>query len=85
MTDARPLCIPVILGTTRKGRKSEHAARFMVSQISNREDIDTELIDISKLHRGNALLSRLRNCGITPRRIIRNRRKFSQLSTALRL
>jgi NAD(P)H-dependent FMN reductase len=28
---------------------SEHAARFMLSQISQREGIDTELIDISKL------------------------------------
>ena len=26
----RPLNIPVILGTTRKGRMSAHAARFMV-------------------------------------------------------
>jgi NAD(P)H-dependent FMN reductase len=28
---------------------SEHAARFMLSQISKREGIDTELIDISKV------------------------------------
>jgi NAD(P)H-dependent FMN reductase len=49
MTDARPLCIPVILGTTRKGRMSEHAARFMVSRISKRECVETELIDICKL------------------------------------
>ena len=28
MTTNRPLSIPVILGTTRKGRMSAHAARF---------------------------------------------------------
>jgi ribosomal protein S27AE len=37
----------VILGTTRKGRMSEHAARFMAARISQREGIRTELIDIS--------------------------------------
>ena len=47
--DGRPLNIPVILGTTRKGRMSGHAARFMVDQIAKREGIATELIDISKL------------------------------------
>src|SRR6201987_2684125 len=45
----RPLSIPVILGTTRKGRMSEHAARFMVGQIEKRDGVQTELIDISKL------------------------------------
>ena len=49
MTNARPLSIPVILGTTRKGRMSAHAARFIVDQIAKRENITTELIDISKL------------------------------------
>lgn len=49
MGTARPLSIPVILGTTRKGRMSAHAARFMVQQIERRRDIVTELIDISKL------------------------------------
>ncbi|MGE5819038.1 MAG: NADPH-dependent FMN reductase [Deltaproteobacteria bacterium] len=48
--NSRPLNIPVILGTTRKGRMSAHAARFMVEQIEKRNDgIKTELIDISKL------------------------------------
>ena len=36
MTNNRPLSIPVILGTTRKGRMSAHAARFMVEQIQKR-------------------------------------------------
>ncbi|HXV83136.1 MAG TPA: NAD(P)H-dependent oxidoreductase [Candidatus Binatia bacterium] len=47
--DSRPLSIPVILGTTRKGRMSAHAARFMVGQIEKRNGIKTELIDISEL------------------------------------
>jgi NAD(P)H-dependent FMN reductase len=49
MGTARPLSIPVILGTTRKGRMSAHAAHFMVQQIERRGDIATELIDISDL------------------------------------
>jgi NAD(P)H-dependent FMN reductase len=49
MEPARPLNIPVILGTTRKGRLSEHAARFMVEQIEQRKGVTTELIDISKM------------------------------------
>ena len=49
MTNNRPLSIPVILGTTRKGRMSEQAARFMVRQIEKRDGVQTELIDISKL------------------------------------
>ena len=49
MTESRPLNIPVILGTTRKGRMSEHAARFMAAQIEKRNEVKTELIDISRL------------------------------------
>src|SRR6516225_10166344 len=49
MTDIRPLNIPVILGTTRKGRMSEYAAHFMVGQIEKRNGVETELIDICKL------------------------------------
>ena len=47
--NSRPLSIPVILGTTRKGRMSAHAARFMLGQIERRDGIRTELIDISEL------------------------------------
>jgi len=47
--NSRPLSIPVILGTTRKGRMSAHAAHFMLGQIEKRNGIRTELIDISKL------------------------------------
>jgi NAD(P)H-dependent FMN reductase len=45
----RPLSIPVILGTTRQGRMSAHAARFMVEQIEKRQGITTELLDITRL------------------------------------
>lgn len=49
MTNSRPLSIPVILGTTRKGRMSAHAARFMANQISKRAGVVTQLIDIAEL------------------------------------
>src|ERR1041385_5266615 len=42
----RPLFIPVILGTTRKGRASEHVAKFVFGELQKREDVVTELIDI---------------------------------------
>jgi len=47
--NSRPLSIPVILGTSRQGRMSAHAARFMLGQIEKRDGIKTELIDISNL------------------------------------
>ena len=46
---SRPLSIPVILGTTRKGRMSAHAARFIVGQIEKRNGLTTELIDICEV------------------------------------
>jgi NAD(P)H-dependent FMN reductase len=42
----RPLFIPVILGTARKGRASENVARFVHAEIQKREGVETELIDI---------------------------------------
>jgi NAD(P)H-dependent FMN reductase len=42
----RPLFIPVILGTVRRGRMSEFAARLIFSEISKRPNVETELIDI---------------------------------------
>ena len=45
----RPLFIPVILGTVRKGRASENVAKFVFEQVKQREDVDTELIDIGEL------------------------------------
>jgi NAD(P)H-dependent FMN reductase len=44
-----PLFIPVILGTTRQGRKSEHAARLVLEQTKKRAGVETELIDIRSL------------------------------------
>src|SRR5574341_2494856 len=45
----RPLFIPVILGTARKGRMSLHAARLMESEIAKRPGVETELIDIGRM------------------------------------
>ncbi|MGH7231169.1 MAG: NADPH-dependent FMN reductase [Nitrospiraceae bacterium] len=42
----RPLFIPILLGTLRQGRMSEHVARFMLEQVCKRDGIQTELIDI---------------------------------------
>ena len=50
MNETRPLAIPVILGTTRKGRMSLHAAQFIVGQLQKREGVSTELIDIAELN-----------------------------------
>ena len=49
MNQPRPLDIPVILGTTRKGRMSFHAAQFIVGQLRGRAGITTKLIDIAEL------------------------------------
>jgi NAD(P)H-dependent FMN reductase len=45
----RPLYIPVILGTARKGRASEMVARFVLGEVAKREGVVTELIDIRDL------------------------------------
>ena len=44
-----PLFIPVILGTPRQGRQSEHVARFILEQLGQREDVETKLIDIRNM------------------------------------
>jgi NAD(P)H-dependent FMN reductase len=49
MTSERHLFIPVILGTTRKGRMSEHVANFMTCEIVKQENVETEVIDIGKI------------------------------------
>lgn len=43
------LFIPVILGTTRQGRMSEPVANFVVEQVNQWSDVETELIDIRQL------------------------------------
>jgi NAD(P)H-dependent FMN reductase len=47
--DEGPLYIPVILGTTRKGRMSEPVARFVVSEAERFPAVVTELIDIGSV------------------------------------
>ena len=47
--DTRPLFIPVILGTTRKGRASENVAKFVFGEVQKREGLETQLIDIRDL------------------------------------
>jgi NAD(P)H-dependent FMN reductase len=49
MHDTRPLAIPIILGTPRQGRLSEHVARVIFEQASARDDMDTQLIDVRHL------------------------------------
>ncbi len=45
----RPLFIPVILGTVRKGRASENVAKFVFGEVQKREGVETELIDLLDL------------------------------------
>src|SRR5438132_7769038 len=45
----RPIFAPVILGKSRQGRASEHAAHFVVDHVSKRSDIRTDLIDIRNI------------------------------------
>ena len=49
MAENRPLSIPVILGTNRKGRMSCHAARFVRQELQKRDGVTTDLIDIGEL------------------------------------
>ena len=44
--DRKPLFIPVILGTVRKGRASENVAGFVYEETKKREGVTTELIDL---------------------------------------
>ncbi len=43
------LFIPIILGTPRQGRRSEHAARFVLQEIARRAGVETQLIDVREL------------------------------------
>src|ERR1700731_5429218 len=45
----RPLFIPLILGTARQERQSEHVARFVLEQTKKRAGIETELVDVRAL------------------------------------
>jgi NAD(P)H-dependent FMN reductase len=50
MTTSRPLFIPVILGTPRQGRMSEHVARFVHEEVKKRAGVETQLIDVRALN-----------------------------------
>src|SRR3954467_6944784 len=43
------LFIPLLLGTARQGRESEHAAKFVFEQTKKRAGVETEFIDIRTL------------------------------------
>jgi NAD(P)H-dependent FMN reductase len=45
----RPLYIPLILGTPRRGRASEAAAHFVLGELAKREGVETELVDVREL------------------------------------
>lgn len=49
MSIERPLFIPVILGTSRQGRASEHVARFVHAEVKKRVSVETELFDVREL------------------------------------
>jgi NAD(P)H-dependent FMN reductase len=49
-TGERPLFIPVILGTPRQGRRSEHPAHLVLDEMKKRAGVETELIDVRALH-----------------------------------
>lgn len=47
--NSKPLFIPVILGTVRKGRASENVAKFVFQQVQKREGVETAFVDIREL------------------------------------
>jgi NAD(P)H-dependent FMN reductase len=49
MSNARPLYVPVILGTTRRGRFSAHVARFVTAELAKHDGVEPELVDIRLL------------------------------------
>ena len=49
MHEDRPLFVPVILGTPRRGRQSEHAAALMAAEMAKRPGVITELLDVARL------------------------------------
>ena len=50
MSTERPLFIPVLLGTVRQGRMSEHVARFVRAELAKYAGVETELIDLREMH-----------------------------------
>ncbi|MEO8399567.1 MAG: NAD(P)H-dependent oxidoreductase [Ignavibacteriaceae bacterium] len=46
----KKIFIPVILGTPRKGRKSEFVAKFVFEETKKKPEVETEFIDLSKIN-----------------------------------
>ncbi|MBI3420636.1 MAG: NAD(P)H-dependent oxidoreductase [Candidatus Sungbacteria bacterium] len=46
MSSESRLVLPVILGTAREGRRSEHAARFVHEELQKREEVQTDFWDV---------------------------------------
>jgi NAD(P)H-dependent FMN reductase len=49
MDPNRPLWIPVIVGTVRVGRRSEHVARLVTGELEKVAEVQTQLIDIARI------------------------------------
>lgn len=49
MNETRPLNVPVILGTSRKGRTSVHAARLLADLLNRRQGVRSTIIDTASL------------------------------------
>jgi NAD(P)H-dependent FMN reductase len=49
MNEVRPLNIPVILGTSRKGRASVHAAKLLADLLNRRAGVCSGVVDIASL------------------------------------
>jgi len=48
--DDRKLFIPVLLGTPRKNRESENAAKWVCAQMRERPNLETQLFDVCDFH-----------------------------------
>jgi NAD(P)H-dependent FMN reductase len=49
MISQRPLFIPVIVGTVRKGRMSLPVAKLLATEVGKRPGVETQLIDIAQM------------------------------------
>lgn len=49
----KKLSIPVLLGTSRQARQSEHVAKWLLTRIGLRDDIDSRLFDVRDFHLPN--------------------------------
>lgn len=49
----KKLSIPVLLGTSRQARQSVHVAKWLMTRIALRDDIDSRLFDVRDFHLPN--------------------------------